>query len=85
MRRWESGRGVKREPRTLISTTKHNGEPAKFKVTVLSQHKDPMSRVIQEAMNIKNHQDKGLECLNSKAEYRQAPIVRTKKNVTVGL
>ena len=44
-----------------------------------------MSRVIQEAMNIKNHQDKGLECLNSKAEYRQAPIVRTKKNVTVGL
>ena len=66
-------------------TTKHNGEPAKFKVTVLSQHKDPMSRVIQEAMNIKNHQDKGLECLNSKAEYRQAPIVRTKKNVIIGL
>ena len=66
-------------------TTKHNGEPAKFKVTVLSQHRDPMSRVIQEAMNIKNHQDKGLECLNSKAEYRQAPIVRTKKNVIIGL
>ena len=29
-------------------------------------------------MNIKNHQGKGLECLNSKAEYRQAPIVRRK-------
>ena len=58
---------------------------AQFKVTVLSQHKDPMSRVIQEAMNIKNYQDKGLNCLNSKAEYRQAPIVRTRKQVTVGL
>ena len=43
------------------------------------------SRVIQEAMNIKNYQDKGLNCLNSKAEYRQAPIVRTKRQVTVGL
>ena len=55
----------------------HDGAPAQFKVLVLSQHKDPMSRVIQEAMNIKNYQDKGLNCLNSKAEYRQAPIVRT--------
>ena len=63
----------------------HDGAPAQFKVTVLSQHKDPMSRVIQEAMNIKNFQDKGLNCLNSKAEYRQAPIVRTKRQVTVGL
>ena len=63
----------------------HDGAPAQFKVTVLSQHKDPMSRVIQEAMNIKNYQDKGLNCLNSKAEYRQAPIVRTKRQVTVGL
>ena len=36
-------------------------------------------------MNIKNYQDKGLNCLNSKAEYRQAPIVRTKRQVTVGL
>ena len=38
-----------------------------------------------EAMNIKNYQDKGLNCLNSKAEYRQAPIVRTKRQITVGL
>ena len=49
-----------------------------------SQHKDPMSRVIQEAMNIKNYQDKGLNCLNSKAEYRQAPIVRTKRQIQLG-
>ena len=44
-----------------------------------------MSRVIAEAMNIKNHTDKGLKNLNSKAEYHQAPIVRTSRQVTVGL
>ena len=56
-----------------------------FKIKVLSKHPDPMSRVIAEAMNIKNHTDKGLKNLNSKAEYHQAPIVRTTRQVTVGL
>ena len=63
----------------------HNGAPANFKIKVLSKHPDPMSRVIAEAMNIKNHTDKGLKNLNSKAEYHQAPIVRTSRQVTVGL
>ena len=63
----------------------HEGAPANFKIKVLSKHPDPMSRVIAEAMNIKNHTDKGLKNLNSKAEYHQAPIVRTSRQVTVGL
>ena len=63
----------------------HGGAPASFKIKVLSKHPDPMSRVIAEAMNIKNHTDKGLKNLNSKAEYHQAPIVRTSRQVTVGL
>ena len=63
----------------------HDGAPASYKIKVLSKHPDPMSRVIAEAMNIKNHTDKGLKNLNSKAEYHQAPIVRTSRQVTVGL
>ena len=60
----------------------HKDEVPDWSFKVVKTFKDPLSRQVGEAMLIKNH--KGI-LLNSKAEFHQAPLVRIRQEIVIGL
>ena len=60
----------------------HQGDPPEFSISVVGSYRDPLSRQVAEAVQISNCEEK---LLNSKAEFRQPPIVRVRREVNVGV
>ena len=60
----------------------HQGDPPEFSISVVGSYRDPLSRQVAEAVQISNCEEK---LLNSKAEFRQPPIVRGRREVNVGV
>ena len=48
-------------------------------------YKDPLSRQVAEAVLITRSSGSTNDVLNSKAEFRQPPIVRVRREVNVGI
>ena len=59
----------------------HRGEEADFEIKVVGSYKDPLSRQVAEGVLITRCE---AENLNSKAEFRQPPIVQVRKELRVG-
>ena len=59
----------------------HNGEEADFAVSVVGSYRDPLSRQVAEGVLITRC---GAETLNSKAEFRQPPIVQVRRELRIG-
>ena len=60
----------------------HQGEEPDYEVSVIGSYRDPLSRQVAEGVLITRCKE---EILNSKAEFRQPPIVRVRKEVNVGV
>ena len=63
----------------------HEGAPADFTAKVTGSYKDPLSRQVAEAVLITRSSGSTSDVLNSKAEFRQPPIVRVRREVNVGI
>ena len=61
----------------------YDGNHADFNTRVTGTYKDPLSRQVAEAVLITRSTGSTNEVLNSKAEFRQPPIVRVRKEVNV--
>ena len=63
----------------------HEGAPAKFSTKVTGSYKDPLSRQVAEAVLITRSSGSTSDILNSKSEFRQPPIVRVRREVSIGV
>ena len=61
---------------------RHSGDPPDFEVSVVGSYRDPLSRQVAEGVLITRCKE---ELLNSKAEFKQPPIVRVRREVNTGV
>ena len=63
----------------------HKGAPADLTGKVTGSYKDPLLRQVAKAILIMRSSGSTNDILNSKAEFRQLPIVRVRREVNIGI